>query len=257
MKVILQTLLFYVLTVCVFILSDLWAKGLGEKYASHIAMATAALFTFLLVIIFCRLRAIPLTEAGTVPYNGSPGRIITGFLAGLLMSCLQPGILMIMGYVKLQFNAFDPHVIGLHMLLFTLISCREELVFRSYALRSLADRFGAGSAQLFIAALFVFEHIWGGMNWWMALIGSGTGALLFGYAALKSKGIGLPLGLHTAWNMGQWCWGGKGDAGIFTQRIAAGREALSEVIGLSVFVGAALFAGLAIAYYYKRSVQSR
>ncbi|RAV53465.1 hypothetical protein DIU36_23620 [Mucilaginibacter rubeus] len=91
----------------------------------------------------------------------------------------------------------------------------------------------------------------------MALIGSGTGALLFGYAALKSKGIGLPLGLHTAWNMGQWCWGGKGDAaGIFTQRITAGREALSEVIGLSVFVGAALFAGLAIAYYYKRSVQS-
>lgn len=135
MKVILQTLLFYVLTVCVFILSDLWAKGFGEKYASHIAMATAALFTFLLVIIFCRLRAIPLTEAGTIPDKGSPGRIITGFLAGLLMSCLQPGILMIMGYVKLQFNAFDPHVIGLHMLLFTLISCREELVFRSYALR--------------------------------------------------------------------------------------------------------------------------
>lgn len=255
MKVILQTLLFYVLTVFVFILSDLWAKGLGEKYASHIAMATAALFTFLLVIIFCRLRAIPLTEAGTVPDNGSPGRIITGFLAGLLMSCLQPGVLMIMGYVKLQFNAFDPHVIGLHMLLFTLISCREELVFRSYALRSLADRFGAGSAQLFIAALFVFEHIWGGMNWWMALIGSGTGALLFGYAALKSKGIGLPLGLHTAWNMGQWCWGGKGDAGIFTQVITAGRETLSEVIGLSVFVGAALFAGLAIDYYYKRPVQ--
>ena len=38
--------------------------------------------------------------------------------------------------------------------------------------------------------------------------------MLFGFAALKTSGIALPIGLHTAWNFGQWCLGFKKETGI-------------------------------------------
>jgi len=36
-------------------------------------------------------------------------------------------------------------------------------------------------------------------------------------AALATKGLALPIGLHAAWNIGDWARGGKGTGGYGTR----------------------------------------
>ena len=41
------------------------------------------------------------------------------------------------------------------------------------------------------------------------MLGVTAGSLMFGMAALATRGLALPIGLHAAWNLGQWVLGGK------------------------------------------------
>jgi membrane protease YdiL (CAAX protease family) len=95
------------------------------------------------------------------------------------------------------------------------LSCREELAFHGYPLRRLDSLFGLYPAQLLIALLFAAEHVLGGYSWANALMGASTGSLMFGMAALATRGLAVPIGLHAAWNFGQWIIGGKEIPGLW------------------------------------------
>lgn len=45
------------------------------------------------------------------------------------------------------------------------------------------------------------------MSWSLSLFGPFAGAILFGLAALATRGIGVPLGIHIAFNLGHWVMG--------------------------------------------------
>ena len=74
---------------------------------------------------------------------------------------------------------------------------------RGYHLRRLYYAIGPWGAQSIIAIIFVSEHVIGSMSWTQAILGSGIGAALFGLATLKTNGIELSIGLHSARNFGQ------------------------------------------------------
>src|SRR4051812_17004818 len=84
--------------------------------------------------------------------------------------------------------------------------------------------------------IFILEHIASGMTLKMAITGSGSGGVLFGLSALKTKGLALPLGLHSAWNFGQWSMGFKNKPGIWATVVEKGYETRTEHIGLAAFV---------------------
>ena len=81
----------------------------------------------------------------------------------------------------------------------------------------------------------------------MAVLGPGTGAILFGIAALKTKGIALPIGSHTGWNFGQWSWGFKNMPGILEAVVKKGYESRVENNGLLAYL---FVMGLAILVFY-------
>lgn len=87
----------------------------------------------------------------------------------------------------------------------------EEVAFRSYALFRLSDAFGFWRAQILVAVVFALYHVAGGVPLAQALLGTGVGSLAFGAAAIASRGLALPIGLHAAWNIGEWLVGSKGD----------------------------------------------
>lgn len=60
---------------------------------------------------------------------------------------------------------------------------------------------------------FITEHLAGRMTWKVAVLGSRSGAILFGASALKTKGFALFFDLHSPWNFGQWACGFKNMAG--------------------------------------------
>ncbi|WNV88754.1 CPBP family intramembrane glutamic endopeptidase [Umezawaea sp. Da 62-37] len=90
----------------------------------------------------------------------------------------------------------------------------EELVFRGYALRRLADSLGPKVAVGLLAVGFGGYHLVnlgtstsvksGGLELLWTAAGPAIGAVVFGVAALRTKGIALPVGLHLGWNWTQW-----------------------------------------------------
>ena len=80
----------------------------------------------------------------------------------------------------------------------------EELLFRGIALRYLREGWGDRAAIAVTAVAFGLYHVVGTRNWAMGaafqfLMPSLAGAL-FAWAAIRSRGLSLPLGLHLGTN---------------------------------------------------------
>jgi membrane protease YdiL (CAAX protease family) len=108
------------------------------------------------------------------------------------------------------------------------LASREELAFHGYPLRRLERSFGMGGAQLIVALVFALEHMVGGWPWTRALFGAGVGSLLFGMAAIATRGLAVPIGLHAAWNFGQSMMGLYGEPAIWRAVVDKGQEQYIE-----------------------------
>jgi uncharacterized protein len=87
-----------------------------------------------------------------------------------------------------------------------LLMAGEELVFRGYGFRQLIDGCGQRTALAISAVAFGVYHLaltgfsmWGiGAFWVVAL--PALGGVVFGLAAIRTRGLALPLGLHLGGN---------------------------------------------------------
>ncbi|SHG97984.1 type II CAAX endopeptidase family protein [Flagellimonas flava] len=240
-----RVILFFACTLVVHILSSILTENAPERIVEQLLMLSATILTFFLVLLFTRWEKLKPNDVGIVPGKKSASRFSIGFGAGLLMAITQALIVLSFGHFQLK---LVPEItmaeIGLPLLLYVLVGSREELVFRSYSLRSLSYSWTPFLALVIMTTIFSLEHLVSGNTWQNAIIGAGTGGILFGLAALKTKGLALPLGLHIAWNFGQWSLGFKGRPGIWEAIVEKGYESQVENIGLAAFI---FVMGLAIA----------
>jgi membrane protease YdiL (CAAX protease family) len=191
------------------------------------AIATIAVFG--ITIFFARWEGLPLKDIGVLPHKKTLNKMLIGFLIGLLIAGIHVALVVSLSKVRLEpVKIISYDSLPLMLLLYLVLAGREELSFRGYPLRSLSCTLGAWKAQAIIVVIFALEHVAGGYSWTQALLGAATGAILFGIAALKTNGIALPIGLHAAWNFGQWCLGFKNEPGIFKATIAKGFETENE-----------------------------
>ncbi|HEX2846941.1 MAG TPA: type II CAAX endopeptidase family protein [Chitinophagaceae bacterium] len=226
-------------------------KELPSEWNQHLLLFFTIIITYGLTILFAKWDGLPLKKTGVVAGKTTLRKLIIGFGMGLLMTFLQPLIVLLLGHYKMTLNPPTPsYTIFYYFTLYLLVALREELAFRGYPLFSLSYSSGLWVSQLIIFLIFSLEHIAGGMTWTLAFLGPGTGALLFGIAALKTRGIALPIGLHAAWNFGQWCLGFKKETGIFHGIAEKGFENTVEInawISYLIIMAAAI----AIFYFYK------
>jgi len=134
---------------------------------------------------------------------------------------------------------------------YVLLATREELAFRGYPLRKLAADYGVLRAQVLVAALFVIEHKLGGATWTNSLVGSGLGALVFGMAALASRGLAFPIGLHGAWNIGDWARGTKGGTGLWQIAYPPESPAHVERLAMTSYAAVMSFAFIGLWLWYR------
>jgi len=225
-------------------------KFLPEYWSLLLTVTIAAIVTVGLTIIFVRWEKLQLKDVGVVPNSHSFSRLLIGFIAGLALPCLQTAMVLLTGHIKLVIspNITVPAVLS-NLLLYVMLSCREELAFRTYPLRSLNYTIGSRGALLIVALMFGIEHVIGGSSWLYGLAGAGFGSLLYGMAALTTKGIAFPIGLHAAWNFGQWVVGFQGKSGIWKAVIDQGYKDRVDMIGfISYLVTMGL--GIVIIYFY-------
>jgi uncharacterized protein len=220
---IVRVLLF--LTACAVVLAfaaPIAQRVAGAQFELFLGTVTS-IATFAMTAIFVRWEGLRLADVGAEPSRGSLARLLLGFLIGLAIISAWAVVSLAAGQVHwVRANDLDSGSIAIALLAYVALACREELAFRGYPLRVLNRRFGLWPAQLFIAFMFALEHRLAGATWTDAFLGSGVGSLLFGMAAIATRGLAMPIGIHAAWNLGHWALGLKGSPGIW--RAVAGEQ---------------------------------
>lgn len=212
-------------------------RGNNIFVSQVLPICLSAAVALLLTLLFVRWERLRLTRVGIIPGRLSITRFLAGLAIGLAMAAFQPFILWCTGHVGLQRTpGVNLALVAVNLFLYFAISCREELAFRGYPLQALASVTNPWAAQSIVALLFIIEHIAGGMTWLQAIIGSGTGAVLFGLAAIRTRGLALPVGLHFAWNSSQWVFGFKITPGVYHLAIDKGFEHLADMAGWAAYL---------------------
>ena len=76
----------------------------------------------------------------------------------------------------------------------------EELMFRGYAFQLLSVNMGKYATLLPMALIFGLAHIDNVGSTALSVLNTVLWGALLGYAALKSRGLWLPIGIHYGWN---------------------------------------------------------
>jgi membrane protease YdiL (CAAX protease family) len=181
-------------------------------------------------------------------------RLSVGALIGLGLVIANTSLIALGGHVHWVWSSNISGVGALVAIIgFVLLASREEIAFRGFPLLKIAGDANPWVAQIFVAALFAAEHILGGTRWDQAIIGAGFGSLLFGMAALRTKGLALPIGIHAAWNIGDWARGGKPQGGFWHAIVDPGYEHRTAITGMTSYAVLMVLAIISLALYRRIS----
>ena len=246
-----RALLFWATTMAMLV-----AASAAKVKSSALLGAITVPATFALTLLFVWWEGASLKDYGFELARGSWLRFAAGLLIGVVMVAVHTALLAAGSGVHWVRTSGAQASVLPTQLAYLLLATREELAFRGYPLRKLGSDFGPWAALIIVSVLFAIEHRLGGSSWVNALIGSGVGSLVFGMAALATRGLALPIGLHAAWNIGDWARGGKEEAGFWHMVVdPASAEGTARWAMLSyVIVMALAFAGL---WLWQRRVASR
>ncbi|HEX5235523.1 MAG TPA: CPBP family intramembrane glutamic endopeptidase [Silvibacterium sp.] len=215
---------------------------------SQVALgSTTTVATFMVTWLFLRWDKLGLGDVGAALGLHSMSRATVGFALGLLLVGIQTCLVRLAGHVhwvRTPSVGFAPVIMA--FVAYVTLASREELAFRGYPLRRLDSCFGAWIAQFVVALLFAIEHIAGGATWTNAFLGAFVGSLLFGMAALVTRGLAVPIGLHSAWNFGQWTLGEKESAGIWRPIVEQGYTRHVDHMGMLSYLVVFGFAIIAL-----------
>lgn len=212
-----------------------------------------SLLTLVLTLLFVRWDKIGIRDAGVGFSRRTVPRVFFGFFIGMALVALEDSAIYSCGHAHWVVVASWP---SLRIVLLTLagyfaIALREELAFRGYSLRRMEAAWGLWPAIVVIGIFFTLEHAAGGWTWSRTMLGPPAGALLFGMAALATRGLAVPLGIHAAFNFGQWLMGQKGVPGQFRLVVEGGFEGRVEVVGYAAYIVGMVLAASAFWLWYK------
>lgn len=253
-KVALRTTLFLFICPVILILSGTFAKTASPLIGALTVGAVTSCFTFLLTLLFLYWDGLSVRDIGLDFTRRSIPKLLGGFVLGLGLVALQNLCVSLWGHT--HWVSVRPHqtsgVFLLALAGYFLLALREELAFRGYALRRLESTWNMWTAILVIAVVFTLEHAAGGWTWSRTLLGPPVGALLFGMAALAIRGIAFPLGIHAAFNFGQWAMGQKEITGLWRPMTDAGFAQQAETIGYAAYIAGMLLATSGFWIWHKR-----
>jgi membrane protease YdiL (CAAX protease family) len=143
------------------------------------------------------------------PAQGGPESgtmaLVRGFVIGTLVAALAIALNVVLGGTRVQvvpdWSAYGGAVAPLAMGLLG-AALFEELVFRGFPLRRLADALGAWPATLLLAAAFGLMHLPNDHASALGILNIALAGVWLSIAFFSPGGITLGWGLHFGWNLG-------------------------------------------------------
>ncbi|HEX4877879.1 MAG TPA: CPBP family intramembrane glutamic endopeptidase [Chitinophagaceae bacterium] len=188
------TLLFFLLSFLKPLFPQPW-----ERLTHGVIGTVAALIT---TGLFLKYDKISFSQVGLAYRPTTLRNFLPGLLAGILiMGLLSALVITGSGFVVTANSKSSVASFLVLSLPLLLLAYMEELAFRGYPLVLLKDRAGTRNTLLITTLLFALYHVANGWSLQSALLGPGAWGILFGLAAMFSKGISMPTGLHYGVNL--------------------------------------------------------
>ncbi|HEY9138245.1 MAG TPA: CPBP family intramembrane glutamic endopeptidase [Terriglobus sp.] len=258
MKGVLRSFLFLLACLLVLIITTSFVKTTTSFTNTIKVGAISCIATYGLTLLFLRWDGWKPSDAGVGVTLKSVPRVLFGFMAGSALVAFQEILLYASGHVHWSYIGTAS---GMRWLLpgftaYLLLALREEIAFRAYPLRRLEHDLGMWASLVILGLVFALEHRAGGMSWSHSLLGPFAGAVLFGMAALATRGIAVSLGIHFAFNLGQWVMGQKETAGLWQASVDSAFQKQAEVLGYTGYLLGTLAATFCFWLHYRRHVES-
>lgn len=265
MKIVLvRSLLFWMLFLCLLpAIGKLLAFVPGGPSKLLYALL-CILAVFFLTWLFLKNQKTLFKDVGLVWERSSLPKFFMGVLIGTAFIAIVLLVLVSLTELELRrsSNTIPMQIWFSSLMVIIPLAFLEELVFRSYAFLELNKAYGLLWAQFIAAIVFALYHVVGGWRWEVAFLGPFVWAWVFGLAAIWSRGIALPTGIHAALNFLQMVTGmkkGKGSLWVLDLKgnhtIAA--EAMANRVGLCMQIFILIAAVVATWLFLKRTDRKR
>lgn len=179
---------------------------LGVIFSTHVHRFTFGIFGAVIALfvtwIFIKSGKRSFAEFNLFWEKDTISKFFKGLAIGIAGFSLITLLLVLFGGLSIQKNpeAINPWS-WLWYLAILPAALMEEIVFRSYAFLKLNKAVGLRLTQFIVLIAFALYHIPVGWSIMTAFLGPGIWALVFGIAAIRSKGIALPTGVHVGLNL--------------------------------------------------------
>ena len=191
-----------------------FAKGFIPNEFERLAHGViGTLAAFFATVLFLRIDRNRFSSIGLTFERNTVVKFLVGVITGVVIMGLLAMSVIYFTNVEIKVNQ-ESNL--LHFLLVTApllpLAFMEELGFRAYPLQILKDRIGIRLSIIITSILFGLYHIVNGWSIASSLYGPAVWGLIFGLAAIYSKGIAMPTGIHYAANLTTSAFGAKNTA---------------------------------------------
>ena len=208
-KYIIKSVLFCVVFTGLFVVFSFAKNFIPNNFERLAHGIIGTLAAFLTTILFLKFDGKKFSDIGLTFEQKTIVKFFAGTVVGVVIMGLLATSVMYFTHAKIDIN---PNSNFLHFLLMTspliLLAFMEELGFRAYPLEILKDKVGIRLSIIITSVLFALYHIANGWTVAGSLYGPGVWGLVFGLAAIYSKGIAMPTGIHYAANLTTSAFGG-------------------------------------------------
>lgn len=211
-------------------------NAFSEEYYWYALGGFGTVSILIITWIFLRIEKISFDEIGLKWEPQTSMRFGKGFLIGIGISCIMLLIVIYFADLKIELaENYDVASFLFWSLAFIPLAFMEEVAFRSYPFIKLNKVFGLRLTQVIIAVFFALYHFGEG-SIISVFVGPGVWAFVYGMAAVYSKGIALPTGLHFGANFILASIGDKKgvDPILIVEYV---KEATPEMIAYTEYVG--------------------
>ncbi|WP_179022413.1 CPBP family intramembrane glutamic endopeptidase [Winogradskyella forsetii] len=211
-----------------------------------------------LTFIFLTKKGKSFKDVGLYLEGKTPIRFSLGFLSGSFITVVMLAIVVNFSSLEFVYSEGSSLLqVCFWLMIFFPLAFMEELIFRGYAFLEINKTVGLWPAQIILAILFAWYHDFTGATFFNQLLGPGVWALIFGIAAVWSKGLAFPIGLHMAINVVLALVGLKDERhAIWNLEYPTGTtevlKAQTDTIGLYMQI-CILAIGIILTEYYRRN----
>ncbi len=201
--VVLKSTIYWVIFIIfLWVTGTLFARLFPSFWLNFVYGIGGTLGAFLATWIMLKIEKRSFAYYGLIWQKRTLFNFFKGLIAGTLIFLSIIAFLLSFTDLQLLKNPLPWNVASYYWYLFFIpLALMEEIAFRAYPFLQLKKAFGIRATQYITAIVFALYHILNGWDYQVAFLGPGTWAFVFGLAAVWSKGIAVPTGIHVALNV--------------------------------------------------------